>query len=109
MKEKASLFFKSRRGNCAQAVANAWSEDASKTPQLLEKMSAYGGGRAPKGHCGALYAAEYLVEEKNLENLVKDFKEISGGHVACRQIRQSKSLSCLECVETAAELLEKYI
>ncbi len=109
MKKTASDFYRNRMGNCAQAVAAAWCEKTGKSCGLVQEMSKFGTGRAPEGYCGALYAAEYIVDSENAEELVDAFRELSGGHVACRAIRQAKSLNCIECVEAAAELLEKHI
>jgi len=108
MKKTASDFYKGRMGNCAQAVAAAWCEKTGGNCELIHEMSRFGTGRAPEGHCGALYAAQYIVDSENSEGLIHAFKEISGGHTACRAIRQARSLNCVQCVEVAAELLEKH-
>ena len=101
--EKAIAFFTSvpRAGNCAQCVTKAFADDAA-----VMEMAACGGGNAPGGLCGALYAAMSLAGEKDRESLRSDFRERAGSDL-CRELKGSCGTPCRECVEIASELLEK--
>lgn len=107
MKETATKYYKSRQGNCAQSVAIAWAIKNNENVEITESFSKYGSGKAPEGTCGALYAAYTLSEDK--QQLLKDeFTTFSNGFTTCREIRKDKQMSCVNCVEVAAALLEKY-
>lgn len=109
MKNIASEFYRKRLGNCAQAVAYAWKEKTDGTECLGSTMARFGSGRAPEGVCGAVYAAGYILGEDGAGPLYDKFRELHGGSIDCREIRGSHTLNCVECVEAAAELLEKEI
>jgi hypothetical protein len=49
-----------------------------------------------------------LADASAVEAIKQSFAEKSGGHLKCREIRKAKTLSCRECVEVAAALLEKH-
>lgn len=89
--------------NCAQAVAAGFGEET-----LAEAMSVCGGGKAPGGLCGALYAALQLVPEENHASLIREFAGSAGSEL-CREIKAGTPVfPCLECVRCAADLVEKY-
>ena len=60
--ELAKNFHAEHRGNCAMSVAYAFSRSSGKTEkealETAEMFRNFGGGRAPNGTCGALYAAK---------------------------------------------------
>lgn len=88
--------------NCAQAVAaGAGRED------LVEEFVNFGGGKAPEGLCGALYAAMLLSPEACRENVRKKFVEFAGADT-CFTLKMRNRTSCIRCVEKAAELVEKF-
>lgn len=90
-----------RQHNCAQSVASGCGRE-----DLNSAMQSNGGGRAPGGLCGALYAALHCVREENKEHLLEDFvKEVGGTH--CKELKE-KGISCTKCVEVGAKLLKKY-
>lgn len=96
------------RLNCAQAVLHA-AREAEHTVCELEELSSAGGGRAPEGTCGALYAALSLASDEQGRVFMKQaFEEIAGA-TTCHVIRKGKLLSCEHCVATAAELLEAHL
>jgi hypothetical protein len=109
MKYSASEFHRNRQGNCAQAVVVAWHKKTLRNGELAEKLSGSGGGKAPEGLCGALYAINCLVDKESAAKLTIKFSKAAGGHTTCKAIRSSKSLSCTECVEVAAELLDEHL
>ena len=88
--------------NCAQAVAAG-----SGREDLVTEMAANGGGRAPEGYCGALFAALQLVKPENREALKSDFMTDAGA-LTCREIKTGTLFPCKDCVRVAAELVEKY-
>lgn len=98
-----------KRLNCAQAVIHAFGEECGVSPDALSEFASHGGGRAPGGVCGSLYAAEYLLQKTHPER-INECREAflkAGGSTQCREIRGLKKLSCVGCVETAAKLIEK--
>ena len=89
-----------RRYNCAQSIAaGAGRED------LLAELSAKGGGRAPEGLCGALYAALQLMPEDRREAALAEFQKAAGS-VRCCEIKSGTGFSCAACVELAEKLLK---
>jgi hypothetical protein len=97
-----------RRHNCAQAVIAGFKEEFSLSNDLVAKFAAHGGGKAPEGYCGALYAAQYILKNKNPSEIEKsgDVFIKAAGSTKCKEIRSMKKLSCLSCVEMAAEIIE---
>lgn len=103
MSKSASDFFAEvpRRYNCAQSVAaGAGRED------LIPAMAAMGGGRAPEGICGALYAALQLLPEEKQAAAMAEFQNTAGS-MLCREIKSGTVFSCAECVALAEQLLKK--
>ena len=102
MSKSASEFFAEvpRRYNCAQSVAaGAGRED------LTSDFAAMGGGRAPDGLCGALYAALQLLPEEKQEAAREAF-QAKAGSLYCREIKSGTGFSCAECVELAEKLVK---
>ena len=85
--------------NCAQTVCAAFGRD-----DLLEQMKACGGGRAPEGTCGALYAAMTLVPER-AEAFAAAFRKANGSSL-CRELKGTHRVPCQTCVSTVASLVE---
>ena len=56
--------------NCAQAVAVTFQVLSGLTPEDIENHRHSGGGRAPGGLCGALYAALELLPDAGQRELV---------------------------------------
>jgi len=109
MKRIASDYYKNRHGNCAQAVVVAWYKKTAKNADLVEELSNCGHGKAPDAICGALHAIHRLVDKDNAAKLDIKFKDAAGGYSKCWEIRTAKTLQCVECVEVAADLLEKHL
>lgn len=90
--------------NCAQAIVCGYGERFGIDDELVVSFKAYGGGRAPEGKCGAVYAAEYVLEQlghrDKVEALMSLFEK-EAGSTKCRDIRHLKKLSCLGCVQEA--------
>ena len=91
--------------NCAQAVAAAFRDLSGLTPEQVEDHKRNGGGRAPDGTCGALFAGlELLNDGPRLDAVAAQFANHTGS-AKCREIRAAKLVSCAGCVDTAATLL----
>lgn len=99
------------RMNCAQSVLSAFKDEFKIDDDIIEKFKNYGGGRAPDGLCGALYAVKYIIDEKHLDKekeaeLMEYFQKHAGA-LECSKIRGMRKLSCVGCVEKGSEFLEK--
>jgi hypothetical protein len=105
MKNHALSVFRKdpERLNCAQSVLHAWREVTGDNSLALDKLKPFGGGRAPDGLCGALYAACLVVPER-AEALKKNFAARLGSNY-CKELRAAKVHPCESCVAHAAELL----
>lgn len=88
--------------NCAQAVAAG-----SGREDLVPELAVCGGGRAPEGLCGALYAATLLAVPEKTAILKEEFSAAAGA-LTCREIKSGTKFPCSECVRLAADLVEKY-
>jgi hypothetical protein len=97
-----------KKHNCAQAVIAGFKDEFSLKDELVAKFAAYGGGKAPEGCCGALYAVRQMLKNEAPGEIEKRNTEFikAAGSDKCGEIRSMKKLSCLGCVEKAAEFLE---
>lgn len=108
MTEKAVLHYKQGLGNCAQSVAAAWAAVSGlDTASAADSFADCGRGQAPAGLCGALHAASTLAAPEAKPVVVDAFREKTGGHVTCSDIRKARALPCVECVRLAARLLKE--
>jgi len=108
MKTIAQEYHRLRRGNCAQSVAFAWNTKNPGLGKTEADFTGCGGGRAPGGLCGALYAACELGGADATETITRGFAEKTGGKLTCKDIRAAKMLTCNDCVGLASELTEKF-
>ena len=111
--EKAKAHYTGKSGyrklNCAQAVLKAFKDKFGLSEESIERFGTCGGGRAPDGQCGALYAAKVILE-KAYPDRIKECEDAflaDAGSTQCREIRASRKLSCVGCVEKAAAYIEK--
>jgi len=88
--------------NCAQATAAGCGRE-----DLVPELASCGGGKAPEGYCGALYAALQLLPESARGAAKQEF-QAAAGSLLCREIKVTAAISCAGCVETAAGIVEKY-
>lgn len=94
--------------NCAQALHKAWQAHTGLSDAEIElRYRPMGGGRAPEGMCGAIYAVRTLVGEDSplAEELTRSFAERMGG-LTCRELKGKYGRPCSALVATAAELLQ---
>ncbi len=108
--EKAKKHYLGKEGHerldCAQSILRAFSELDEKDKESLCK----GGGKAPNGECGAFCAAKHLLT-KRCPGKLKEFEAYfneAAGSLKCDEIRKTRKLSCLGCVEKAAEYLREH-
>lgn len=105
----AKDFFAAGGYNCAQAILKAFQNYNKFTDSDISQYRSAGGGRAEGGLCGALYAAKlHLDTNEKKSHLERLFKNIAG-HITCKDIKTNKTLTCSQCVETAAKLLKDKI
>ena len=91
--------------NCAQAVAHAWASDPASAHAAIADHAAHGGGHAPAGECGALFAACQVATRHTRDTAaVRQRFAALHGHTTCRELR-ARRVPCAECVHTAAELV----
>ena len=104
--DKAAEYFHGKeKYNCAQAVLKAFCDKYDISEKDIDSFQGYGGGRAPEGLCGALYAICYMRPDL-APKLQKEFEKIVGA-IHCRTIRRDNTTPCRECVRLAAELLAR--
>ena len=111
--EKAKAHYIGKAGyrklNCAQTIAHAFKDRFGLSEDDVEQLVASGGGRAPAGQCGSLYAVKVMLE-KAYPARIKDCEEVlfsSAGSTKCQEIRAAGRLSCVGCVEKVAAYIEK--
>jgi hypothetical protein len=91
------------RLNCAQSVLHAWHVVSGDTSIALADLKPFGGGRAPGGICGALYAA-CLIAPERADGLKSAFAARLGSP-GCKALRAAGQHPCETCVAQASELL----
>ena len=95
--------------NCGQSIIKAYHDKFAVSADAVERFAAFAAGQAPQGECGAYYAARYLLSKAHhhkIAPLAADFMKLAGS-LKCKEIRRQHKLTCLGCVEKAAELLER--
>jgi hypothetical protein len=104
MKDAAlSIFHRPpERFNCAQAVAHAYRTVSGDETCRPEDFKGLGGGHAPGGTCGALYAACQACPGQ-AQALAAAFNARAGSTL-CKELKASR-VPCETCVALAADLL----
>lgn len=104
---KAVRSYTIERLNCAQSILKAFRERKEVSTEEINEARKLGGGKADDGICGALYAALRLTDDPDSrESLRGSFADVAGSD-KCREIRAKELISCQQCVEVAARLLQK--
>lgn len=105
--EEARLLFRGEdKLNCAQALLKAFQEEFNVPEEDIQAAAKLGGGKAPHGECGALYAARLLIKDhKLIHTIAHDFETLAGS-TKCRSIRKQNKLSCGRCVAVIAQIME---
>lgn len=97
------------RLDCALSVLYAFKDNFGISTDVIETFKGYGSGRAPEGLCGAVFAAKHILKKiavAKVNDFEKDFSQQAGA-LKCRDIRNAKKLSCVECVARSSEFLAK--
>jgi len=84
--------------NCAQATAEGCGRH-----DLVEPLKTCGGGRAPEGFCGALYAALMMNPPERHASMIEAFHAAVGSNY-CQEIKAVGTVPCARCVEIATGL-----
>lgn len=109
--EKAKEFYSNHTANCAEAIIKAFAKHFNLDSSLIGKYKNCGSGAAPAGVCGAYFAARDLLQ-MNCSGKIDEFDKLfvsTAGDLHCPNIRKLKKLSCLGCIKTAADFVEKQI
>ncbi len=105
---KASDYFHGPQGlNCAQAILKAFQEKYDIPEDTIIKYAQFGGGRANEGLCGALFALHHIVETTEHITSANSHFEKKAGSIKCRDIKKLNKLSCKECVDLSADILNQ--
>lgn len=103
-KPNALEFFRGEdRYNCAQAVLKAYASPINLGYSCLQRFSHFGGGRAPDGECGALFAAKAILQDHAAKREVEEEFVSIVGSKTCKEIRNGRNFTCSQCVQLAAE------
>lgn len=92
--------------NCAQSILKAFHHRKGITENEIDAARALGGGRAAGGVCGALHAALLFHDGEEEKRTLRENFSAHAGSEHCREIKAKKMLTCVQCVELAAELIE---
>jgi hypothetical protein len=103
MAKASGKFHGAENYNCAQAVLKFMDEQVSISPELLSEFKQFGGGRAPDGVCGALYAASHILKDGKITGELAELFELKAGSKRCQEIKAAGRLSCAGCVDLAAD------
>jgi len=98
-----------KRVNCAQTILKTFQNRFDIKDNVIDEFEYFGGGRAPGGVCGALYAGKELLkshDNNQLKKLESHFETTATYH-KCKQIRINKTATCITCVKTVAEFIQK--
>ena len=106
MKKKALSVFRQPpdRWNCAQAVLHACQETGKAQHLAIEDFRQSGGGKAPQGECGALFAACQAAPEKADE--IREAFLSQNGATTCHDLKKIHRVPCEQSVGSASAILE---
>ena len=107
--EKTLTAYRVERMNCAQSIYAGFREALNVSQSVIDAACMLGGGKAENGRCGALHAALDLSQRTETKNELEAGFEKMAGSINCREIRAKKLLTCDQCVELAATILNREI
>ncbi len=112
-KKSALEFFHAQPNNwnCAQCILKTYQLRSQLSDEDIERdYRSKGGGKAPEGLCGALYASRVLLGEDSKEaaELTEDFRKELGA-VTCLGLKRDLHVPCTRTVSTADALLNKQL
>jgi len=105
---KADKFFRTEpeKLNCAQCILKAFQAQLNISDSIIAEFRRYGGGRAPEGVCGALYAADYLLKQHGKNSIQEEFRQKTNA-VTCLELRKKRKVLCEMYINIVDELLEQ--
>jgi len=107
-KEKSLHAYRKGGQNCAQSVYTGFQKLLDVPQTVIDAALKQGGGKAEGGLCGALHAALALSQHaETRKELQTQFEKLAGSQ-QCREIRKKKQMSCDQCVELAATILNQH-
>jgi hypothetical protein len=98
-----------KKYNCAQAILKSFAPHTGVNDGCLARFKTCGGGRAPTGECGALFAAKAIVADADARQRLEDNFMQAAGSTQCREIRRAREFSCKQCVQKAADELADHV
>ncbi|MBQ4036074.1 MAG: redox-active protein [Paludibacteraceae bacterium] len=107
-RKKSISYFRTPPYNytCAQAILKGFQKECPVSDELIDRFFEYRGGKAPEGVCGAIYAANYLLQANGLQPINKDFAAIAGSD-KCFEIKTIHRFPCPDCINLADRLVEE--
>ncbi len=109
IKEAEKLFHGIEGYNCAQTIFKTFQKEFNIEDIIIKEAKQNGGGRAEKGLCGALYAAQKLIPNQDFIKIINNDFVNKGGSLFCRDIKKCKKLSCRECVKLATKCIQEHL
>ena len=96
--------------NCAQSVIKAFEHLDGIDENVLIEFKEFGGGKAPDGICGALYAGKAILKDQpeKIATLEEKFVEKADFNT-CIEIKTETGFPCRDCVELAASEVAKLL
>lgn len=94
--------------NCAQSILKGFQNEFGIDDSTIAQFRAWGGGRVEGGTCGALFAANYLLEKRGLPKINAEFAKRTGAE-RCIDIKKENKTPCVTCVKIADEIIERII
>lgn len=94
--------------NCAQSILKGFQKEFDIEDSTIAQFRAWGGGRVEGGTCGALFAANYLLEKHGLQKINAEFAKRAGAE-RCIDIKKGNKTPCVVCVKIADEIIERII
>ena len=88
--------------NCAQSVIHAHVATHAGCQLKIEDFRNLGGGKAPDGMCGALWAA-CALRPANAKEMQEAFRSTAGA-LRCRSLKRDRGYPCRKCVTLAVRL-----
>lgn len=107
VKKALALYHGKERYNCAQAIRLAFAKEHEDIHLIVEEFKNYGRGLAPDNICGAVYAGITLLKETNGDTEFMLEFETTTGHIRCKDLKSEGKVSCRQCVELVAEILQR--
>lgn len=107
-RQKSISYFRTPPCNytCAQAILKGFQQEFAIKDDIVDEFAGYRGGKAPEGVCGAIYAANYLLQANGLQPINKDFAAIAGSD-KCFEIKTIHRFPCPDCINLADRLVEE--